>query len=526
MEPSHRPPSMIETLLRLLLGAFFAVDVFLVAPAFASGLGVDLPEGFPRIEPRALLTGGSKLTDSLGDAVKVLSAEMKSQPPLIASSGSNAIVSVYAPMVATPTPLPTDYNEAGPVPGEQDPSSTSATEDPGAPSPTQPLQATHTSVPSVAPSAVGSVTSTTIYSPSPTATPFYSQTPVMTASATAYPSPTRTPTRTKTKTPTSVPPQPTATSLPDGNYYVSTDGNDNNPGTIDRPWQTLAAIHSRNFHPGDVIHFKRGGHWTGGLVIDDSGSEGKPITFTTYGSGERPSFSNPGAAWSYTKAVELKGDWIVIEGFLVHDAHEAGVFISQGSDHNVVRDVEATTVGTGITVAGQYNLVSGNYLHDLTMVVNDPGENNDYGAVGVWLFNSYNEISYNRMVNCRAPSHDYGYDGGAVEWWGDANGNYVHHNWATASNGFFEVGGGSAKNNTVAYNVSVNNGGFFVIHLGGDFGGLVEDFRVENNTVIELAHGNQGWSVIGFGGEPATGLVTLRNNIFYIEKGSGLLGET
>ena len=98
------------------------------------------------------------------------------------------------------------------------------------------------------------------------------------------------------------------------------------------------------------------------------------------------------------------------------------------------------------------------------MVNNTPGGDDDFGAVGVSIGNSYNEVSYNRMVNCIASSYDYGTDGGAVELYGDVDGNYIHHNWAIDCDGFLEIGGGSAKEIILAYNVTVNNTRFSWVH--------------------------------------------------------------
>jgi len=271
-----------------------------------------------------------------------------------------------------------------------------------------------------------------------------------------------------------------------------------------------------------VIHYQRGGTWSGGLIIDDSGVQGSPITFTPYGTGDRPVFTNPGEAGSYTRVVIVNADWVVIEGFLVQDAHDAGIYISEGSDHNVIRDIEATNTGFGISIRGRFNLVTGNYLHDLHMVFNTPGGNDDYGAIGIEINSgSDNEVSYNRMVKCKASSYDYGSDGGAVELFGVADRNYIHHNWATASDGFIEVSGGSARDTIVAYNVSVNNGGFSWIHLSGPFAGDVQDFRIENNTVVETETENQGWVVFGFRGDPTPNMFRLINNIVWVERGSG-----
>lgn len=302
-------------------------------------------------------------------------------------------------------------------------------------------------------------------------------------------------------------------------YYVdSINGSDTNPGTSeDMPWRTLGPIHAVEFQPGSRVHFKRGSSWTGGLTIDNSGVQGNPIVFTTYGVGDKPLITNPGHADNWTRAVTINADWVVVEGLLMREAYYAGVYISDDSNHNVIRDLEVSNVGMGIAVDGQHNLITRNYVHDLHMVRNTPGGNDDFGAIGVTLRNSYNEVSYNTLVNCKAPSYDYGLDGGAVEWFGISDGNYVHHNWASTNNGFLEVGGGSARDGTVAYNISVNNGGFSYIHLDGLFASQVENFRVENNTIVEGINDPGGWVIFGFGGDPSPNTFLVRNSILYVD---------
>ena len=69
---------------------------------------------------------------------------------------------------------------------------------------------------------------------------------------------------------------------------------------------------------------------------------------------------------------------------------------------------------------------------------------NDYGAVCFWVQAGNNEISYNRGINCRASSYDFGYDGGFVEVWENGDNSYIHHNYAQNTNGFFELGSGGS----------------------------------------------------------------------------------
>ncbi|MDD5371702.1 MAG: right-handed parallel beta-helix repeat-containing protein, partial [Anaerolineaceae bacterium] len=69
-----------------------------------------------------------------------------------------------------------------------------------------------------------------------------------------------------------------------GSYYVSTQGNNANPGTFDQPWKTVQhAIDA--VHPGDVIYL-HGGVYSESVGVHQSGRSDSPITLTSY-SGER-----------------------------------------------------------------------------------------------------------------------------------------------------------------------------------------------------------------------------------------------
>ena len=179
-------------------------------------------------------------------------------------------------------------------------------------------------------------------------------------------------------------------------------------------------------------------------MIDNSGTSSKPITFTDYETGAMPTFSNPGVQWGH--AVDIRASWVIIDHFFAQNAHEAGIFIASCSNNNIVRNSEITQAGSGVMLNGQYNLITGNYAHDLTMIVNTSGGDDDYGAVEFWIYAPNNEISYNRCYNCKASSYDYGFDGGTVEIYTNGDNSHIHQNWSENSQGFFEVGGGSAQN--------------------------------------------------------------------------------
>ncbi len=299
-------------------------------------------------------------------------------------------------------------------------------------------------------------------------------------------------------------------------YYIdSREGNDVNQGnTALQAWKSLEKVNSFEFKPGDSACFRRGSVWVGQLTINGSGTDIQSITYTAYGDGDNPVIRNPGV--NMGSAIRINGSWIIVENFMTRDAHEAGIYIAGGADHNIVRYNEATTVGIGIAVHGKYNLVSHNYAHDLTIIRNTRGGDDDYGAVGIWMFSSNNEVAYNRMINCKAPSYDYGEDGGVVEFYGDVDSCYIHHNWGENCVGAFEVGGKgqTLSHNLISYNVYINNqvaGGF---HVGGNFGVRIEDMRIENNTFIETGAHDYAIGLWGDAAGPVD--ILYRNNILYI----------
>lgn len=71
------------------------------------------------------------------------------------------------------------------------------------------------------------------------------------------------------------------------NFYISTDGNDNNSGTFQNPWRTVNKVNTYNLNRGDSIHFKAPHKYKGSLRLNeqDNASSRFPITITSYGEG-------------------------------------------------------------------------------------------------------------------------------------------------------------------------------------------------------------------------------------------------
>lgn len=71
-------------------------------------------------------------------------------------------------------------------------------------------------------------------------------------------------------------------------YYVSPSGDDNNSGTINKPWKTIEKVNSIDLNPGDTVFFQGNQVFTGMLKLDslDAGDENMNVVITSYGGGK------------------------------------------------------------------------------------------------------------------------------------------------------------------------------------------------------------------------------------------------
>jgi parallel beta-helix repeat protein len=96
-------------------------------------------------------------------------------------------------------------------------------------------------------------------------------------------------------------------------YYVdSANGLDSNPGTMAKPWKTIAKVNLTKLTPGQSVGFASGGVWRETLVPSQGGTAGSPITFGAYGTGQMPIISGanlvPAAGWMQTPSATIFSD--------------------------------------------------------------------------------------------------------------------------------------------------------------------------------------------------------------------------
>ncbi len=325
-------------------------------------------------------------------------------------------------------------------------------------------------------------------------------------------------------------------------YYVdpsSTSATAN--GSLASPWKTIAQVNSgaTALNPGDMVLFKRGQTFSGKLSIPRSGTATSPIVYGNYGTGNLPEFNN---AVSDIINISSK-QYVVIDGIKIIDNsisttdHTIQAKISyainiDNSPNCTIKNCDISLVGVGISVTtGSDNTtITGNYMHNMRMVRNTPTSVNpddDYGANPMVIGSSNNTISYNRFEECWALSYDYGYDGGAVELFGNTmNNNKVMYNTAINCNGFMEVGSstnGVANNNIIAYNNIINCGIIGVYQNGSTFTVSVNNLQYYNNTIVEtVKQYSQSGTMFWMAGSGSAGMVVVKNNIFWLSSGVNL----
>jgi parallel beta-helix repeat protein len=317
-------------------------------------------------------------------------------------------------------------------------------------------------------------------------------TPTPTASPTPTPKPTPTPTPTASPTPTPKPtptPTPTPTGTPVGlrTFHVATNGNDANSGSLSSPWRTIQKAANQAL-PGDVIYIRAGTH-AGFSMNGRSGTAAAPIVFTRYPGDARPVINGNGAV-AYVinlqnlqhvkvSGLEVTGAQasgqtgagvqvyassnVVVSDNILHDNSAYGVRI-YNSTYTIAERNDIYGNGTGVDVRnmGQGVQILYNDVHNQDrMLTNTVGGGDDTGALGIGFVRTTGATlaKGNRIWGNRAPSYDYGYDGGALEVYGASNVTMTE-NVMWDNEGVFESGtdsGTACANNVFTRNIAYDN---------------------------------------------------------------------
>jgi hypothetical protein len=267
-------------------------------------------------------------------------------------------------------------------------------------------------------------------------------------------------------------------------YVNCVAGKDSNSGLRRSPLRTITAATAHPRPAGTTIYLARGCTWNGSVVLRGSGSSTMPITLSAYGTGAAPAITGR-ALPSQTPVLQLAGDFQLVSGVTV--AHAAGIGILTTGARARIDGVEITDVGIGVRFAARFGAATSVNIHDLHMMVNTPGGDDDYGALGFDVESQDVEITRSRCTNCRASSYDYGHDGGFAEVWNYGDGLTVHDNVGRNTSGILEVGGtahdASARGITITRNNFQEAHGGIWVHRADRFAIPAGDIVVSANTI-------------------------------------------
>lgn len=318
---------------------------------------------------------------------------------------------------------------------------------------------------------------------------------------------------------------PAPASAAGARYYVSVAGSDSNPGTSSSaPWKSLAKVNSIVLKPGDIVSFRKGDTWSGGIVANQSGTAAAPITLNGYGSGTAPTVTGGKSG----NCIRINGSYTIVHGLRAVSCGYAGISVT--GDRNTVRNSSASGNAVGIKAGygsdfGKYSgnrLANNNIMNVKTLGTNcgTPQAvncNDDSGAFGVLLNGNDNEVFGNTISGSNGASYDYNRDGSAVEIY-NGNRNNVHHNVGLDNNNFSEIGrsSGTADGNIFRYNLARSTCGATCAEATGLIArGPGSPFGPTNGTIFEFntiyLNGPQSQAVVCHASCPAS--TVIRANV-------------
>jgi hypothetical protein len=291
--------------------------------------------------------------------------------------------------------------------------------------------------------------------------------------------------------------------------YVSPDGDDSNPGTIDLPLKTLGKAVSLS-GPDSLIYMRDGIYYDSTTVsLNKSGQPDKYIKLWAY-PGEKPiiDFSGQPVGTS-SRGLRLSHNYWHIKGLEIRNAKDNGIHIS--SWYNIVEACviyNCNDTGIQISNGGSYNLI----LNCDSFLNNDPlnnGENADGFAAKLGIGPG------NIFRGCRAwDNSDDGYDMYEAadtvfvdSCWAFRNGYNIwgFPNFQGDGNGFKLGGNFYADPHKIIRSVAFDNAS--------------KGFDQNNNTAGITLYNNTSWRNqsrnYSFPSAPSSGVHVLKNNISY-----------
>ena len=330
-------------------------------------------------------------------------------------------------------------------------------------------------------------------------------------------------------------------------YYVdAVSGNDAAAGTQAAPWRSVTKVNGTTLPAGSTVYFKAGGAF-GSVLTPNSGAAGSPVTYTTYGTGNKPTFSGFNATGkSYVKAAGLSfsssstvinlttANYITVDNCEINctaTGWTPAITILTNARYNRITNCVITqSAGNNDTINlkgnADYNLIEGNKItvSGIHTAIDLEGQSGGGTA-------HYNIIKNNIIIGNKAAGSLIGIQANSS--YNIVEGNTLSGDSTTAS----YCGSNSyARHQTMFKLVSVNNivrnnviksypckdslGFTMDAYNYGGFNNIASGNRIYNNVITGIAVGGTSLNL----GENGTGGTNfnnvLKNNIVYNNGGT------
>ena len=254
-----------------------------------------------------------------------------------------------------------------------------------------------------------------------------------------------------------------------------------------------AAKLSGTLAAGTVVSLQRGCTWTGRVQVRSSGTDAQPVLIQSYG----PAATAAPVLKAAYGTGRFKDDGVIavisgvthIRDIAVKDSGSVGI---RAEAKTIVHNVEFGNVVIGVWSTGQGTQVWNTYAHDLVMMPDTPGGNDDYGATGVVVEAHDMKIAGFTCNNCRGNSPDYnqyGGDGSLSDVWMKGNNLEIKHSKVYNSPRILEAGGlgqGNSATNMKVHGVrgdQLTDASFYFNPVGDYSGVNVSGFQEWDNVL-------------------------------------------
>ncbi len=330
--------------------------------------------------------------------------------------------------------------------------------------------------------------------------------------------------------------------------YVATDGNDTNPGTMEKPLRTIQKA-ADLAKAGDTVYV-RGGTYSEKITVNNSGTKESIITISAYPGekavldGENRLPEGEQAKIQWTPLLLIKGDYVQFKDFTVINSRGRGV--QAGGEHVTFSNLEVSHIyNSGVNLHGRYGVVEDSEFYDISYVrlsgANAPSAVHvvdsydcivrrnyvhDVHMEGIGILRAYNSVvEYNVIVSTGAVTL---YLDNAVDPLVQGNILYRDEDMLYGSSGIMiadedypalgkAIGRGAVIINNMVYNCSTG----FNFWRGERRDSALIDVLVSNNTFINIT--KTGINIDPpFDKEDSN--TVIENNIVHVKTGAKLVG--